>query len=90
MIQIDAPGLFERLVNGLLLLMSFFLILYVLHVSQMEKREWCSQYIATSQCVCIGTDTSQLLNDSVDIVLPNYKRNSIENNFTLVPLKPWK
>lgn len=89
MIQINAPGLFERLVNGLLLLVSLFLILYVLHVNQMEKREWCSNYISASQCMCGGTDTSQLLNESVDILLPK-PLPKVNNNFTLVPIETWK
>lgn len=70
MIQINAPGLFERICNNLLLALSFILILYSLHVNQMEKREWCATYIAAGQCRCLNTDPSQLLNESIDVLLP--------------------
>jgi len=82
-------GVFERLCNTLLLALSFILFLYLLNVNQMEKREWCATYIAAGQCRC-QSDTSQLLNESVDIKLPPkeflYPGNNIviNNSFPMI------
>lgn len=63
--EID-PLFYERLSHSLVLLMSFFLFLTILDVEDMEKREYCYNYIASSGCYC-NFDTEQLLNKSVKI-----------------------
>ena len=58
---------FERILNGFILLLSFLLFIMVLNVSDMDKRQYCYNYIQSAQCYCIGADINQLLNDSVAI-----------------------
>lgn len=57
---------FERVLNGFVLLLSLFLFLSILHVKDMEKREFCYNYIVSAQCVC-NSDVDQLLNTTVKI-----------------------
>jgi hypothetical protein len=78
-------GVFERFCNTILLALSFVLFLYLLNVNQMEKREWCATYISAAQCRC-QSDTSQLLNESVDIKLPP-SNNATDYNFLEKDLK---
>ena len=65
MVEFDAL-FFERMLNSFVLLLSFFLFLMIMDVADMEKREFCYNYIHSAQCVC-NADVNQLLNDSVKI-----------------------
>jgi len=58
----------------------------ILNVSEMDKRQFCYNYIESSNCECIGVDVTQLLNDTVRISgIRNYiKEDGIDwNNLIL-------
>ena len=61
------PLFFERMINSCVLLLSLFLFMMILNVSEMDKRQFCYNYIESSNCNCVATDVTQLLNDTVRI-----------------------
>lgn len=59
------------------------MFLSILHVSDMQKRTYCYNYIHSSQCYC-SADIDQLLNESVKIVgLREYDSN-YKNNLEII------
>lgn len=77
--------LFTVILNSCVLLIVLFLFAMILDVEDMEKRQYCRNYIYRAHCWC-EADVEQLLNDSVKIAnlytpLPESEEEILDNNF---------